>query len=70
MNTFKLLLTASLFLSLNAFAADTSSSNSYTQVKNSGYLSALEKQRNASAQDRENREDVREYMRLKRDLQK
>ena len=70
MNTFKLLLTASLFLSANAFASDTVSSNNYTEVKNNNYLSALEKKRNASAQERNNRVDVREYMRLKRDLQK
>ena len=70
MNTLKLLVTAISFLTLNSNANELTPSKTYTSMKNSNYISALEKKRNSNVDERAKREDVREYMRYQRDLAK
>ena len=70
MNTLKLLVTAISFLTLNSNASELTPSKTYTSMKNSNYISALEKKRASNVDERAKREDIREYMRYQRDLTK
>ncbi len=63
----KLFISLSLLLTLNTFANENEApSQHYTEIKNSTYLAALQKQRSDAVHQREARVDVREYMRYKR----
>ena len=66
MNIFKLLLAATFALSTNAAASDElTPAEKFTVLKNSSYLSSLEKKRTLALAERDNREQVRQYMEFK-----
>jgi len=68
MNNLKLITTAffALTLSLSANESQTPS-ETYTAVKNSTYISQLEKERANAMHERDTREAVRQYMMMKRE---
>ena len=69
MNSLKLILTSITLLSLNAMASNTEApSTQYTEIKNSVYVSNLEKRRNSISHERDMREQKRNYMVFKRGL--
>jgi len=69
MNSLTLILTSMTLLSLNATAATTQvPSQQYTEIKNSIYVSSLEKRRNSISHERDLREQKRNYMIFKRGL--
>ncbi len=69
MNSLTLILTSITLLSLNAAASTTSMpSQQYTEIKNSIYVSNLEKKRNSISRERDLREQKRNYMVFKRGL--
>jgi len=69
MNSLKLILTSITLLSLNAAASNTQApSTQYTEIKNSVYVSHLEKRRNSISHERDIREEKRNYMIFKRGL--
>jgi len=71
MNNLKLITTSLIALSLSLSASETlTPSETYTSVKNSSYISQLEKQRDAAMHERDARDTVRQYMTMKRDTSK
>jgi len=69
MNSLKLILTSLTLLSLNAMAAATQEpSQQYTEMKNSVYISQLEKKRSSVVHERDLRDQRRDYMTFKRGL--
>ena len=69
MNSFTLIITSVALLSLNAIASNTQApSQQYTEVKNNVYVSNLEKRRNSISHERDLREQKRNYMIFKRNL--
>ena len=69
MNSFTLIITSVALLSLNAVASSTQApSQQYTEIKNSVYVSHLEKRRNSISHERDVREEKRNYMIFKRGL--
>lgn len=66
MNIFKLLLATTFVLSINATASDELTPvEKYTALKNSSYANSLEKKRALALQERDDREQLRNYMMLK-----
>jgi len=66
LNIIKLLLAATFALSINAAASDElTPAEKYTVLKNSSYLSSLEKKRALVLAERDNREQIRYYMAFK-----
>ena len=66
MNIFKLLLASTFALSINAAASDELTPiEKFTVLKNSSYISSLEKKRALALAERDNREQVRHYMEFK-----
>jgi len=64
-------LTATFALTINATASDELTPvEKYTVLNNSSYLSSLEKKRDLALQEREDREQVRNYMELKQYVSK
>ena len=71
MNNLKLITTALIALSLSLSASENlTPSETYTSVKNSSYISQLEKKRNAAMHERDARDTVRQYMTMKRNTSK
>ena len=69
MNSLALILTSITILSLNVAASTTEApSQQYTEMKNSVYVSNLEKRRNSISHERDLREEKRNYMVFKRGL--
>ena len=69
MNSLKLIITSLTVLSINAMAGTTQEpSKQYTEMKNSIYISQLEKKRSLVVHERDLRDQRREYMTFKRGL--
>ena len=68
MNNLKLITTAIIALSLSLSASENSTpSETFTSVKNSSYISQLEKKRAMAMHERDTRDTVRQYRVMKRD---
>jgi len=60
-----------LFSALTVSAQDDKTpSQHYTEIKNSGYITVLKKQRSANLQRRDREERLRDYRLYQRDIQK